>query len=80
MAAVSFEEALKRLEEAVHKLEDGSLGLEESLKTFEEGIHWSRKCHHRLAEAEKRVELLLKADKEELTQVAFDLDEGEGEG
>ena len=73
MASVSFEEALKKLEESVRKLEEGQLGLEDALKAFEEGIHWSRQCHHRLADAERRVEMLLKTDKEELTQVAFDL-------
>lgn len=77
MAAVSFEEALKKLEESVRKLEDGSVGLEEALQTFEEGIQWSRQCHGRLAEAEKKVEILLKTDKEEMSQVAFDLDEEE---
>jgi exodeoxyribonuclease VII small subunit len=74
---VSFEDALKKLEDSVHKLEEGSLGLEDALKTFEEGIQWSRHCHNRLAEAEKRVEILLKSDKEEMVQVAFDLDEEE---
>ena len=75
MAAVSFEEALKKLEEAVRRLEEGKLGLEEALQTFEEGIQWSRHCQGRLAEAEKKVEILLKTDKEELAQVAFDLEE-----
>jgi exodeoxyribonuclease VII small subunit len=74
---VSFEEALKKLEDSVHKLEEGSLGLEDALKTFEEGIQWSRLCHNRLVDAEKRVEILLKNDKEETVQVAFDLDEEE---
>ena len=74
---VSFEEALKKLEDAVHKLEEGSLGLEEALKTFEDGIQWSRHCHSRLADAEKRVEILLKTDKEEMVQVAFDLEDEE---
>ena len=77
MAAVSFEEALKKLEEAVKKLEDGSVGLEEALKIFEEGIQWSRQCHSRLADAERKVEQLLKSDREELTQVAFDLEDEE---
>lgn len=77
MAIVSFEQALKKLEEAVRKLEDGSLGLEDALKTFEQGIHWSRQCQQRLADAEKRVEVLLKADKDELTQVSFDLGDDE---
>jgi exodeoxyribonuclease VII small subunit len=75
MATLSFEQALKKLEESVRKLEDGSLGLEDALKAFEQGIQWSRQCQQRLAEAEKRVDILLKADKEELTQVAFDLGE-----
>lgn len=76
---VPFEEAMKHLEDSVRKLEGGSLGLEDSLAVFEEGIQWSRQCHHRLADAERKVEMLLKTDKEELTQVAFDLGE-EGDG
>jgi exodeoxyribonuclease VII small subunit len=78
-APASFEDAMRRLEESVRTLEEGSLGLEESLQVFEEGIQWSRQCHQRLADAERKVEILLKADKEELTQVAFDLDEREGQ-
>ena len=76
---VGFEEAMQHLEEAVRRLEDGSLGLEDSLRMFKEGIAWSRQCHQRLADAERRVEILLKTDKEELTQVAFDLGESGGE-
>ncbi|HUJ74218.1 MAG TPA: exodeoxyribonuclease VII small subunit [bacterium] len=77
MATLTFEQALKKLEDVVRKLEDGSLGLDDALKTFEQGIQWSRQCHQRLAEAEKKVEVLLKTDKEELTQVALDLGEEE---
>ena len=72
---LSFEEAMHRLEDAVQRLEGNELGLEESLQVFEEGIQWSRQCHQRLADAERKVEILLKTDKEELTQVAFDLDD-----
>lgn len=79
-AAATFEEAMENLESSVRKLEEGSLGLEDSLRVFEEGIQWSRQCHQRLVDAEKKVEILLKADKEELTQVSFDLEEGEGSG
>ena len=74
MSTMSFEDNLKKLEDSVRKLEEGSLDLDDALKTFEEGIHWSRQCHQRLAEAERKVEMLLKTDKEALTQVAFDLD------
>lgn len=56
---MDFEQNLKRLEEIVHKLEDGELQLEESLKLFEEGVKISRLCNQKLTEAEKRVKLLL---------------------
>jgi exodeoxyribonuclease VII small subunit len=56
---MDFEAHLKRLEEIVHRLEDGELPLEESLKLFEEGIKISRSCNEKLTEAEKKVKLLL---------------------
>ena len=39
---IKFEEALKKLEEIVQKLEGEELSLEDSLKKFEEGIKLSR--------------------------------------
>ncbi len=56
---MDFEKNLKRLEDIVHKLENGELALEESLKLFEEGVKISRSCNLQLTEAEKRVKLLL---------------------
>ncbi len=55
-----FEDALKRLEEIVSRLEKGELALEESLALYEEGIKLSRLCHAKLEEAESRIELLVK--------------------
>ncbi|MGB9629479.1 MAG: exodeoxyribonuclease VII small subunit [Thermodesulfobacteriota bacterium] len=55
-----FEDALKKLEKVVSKLEDGNIPLEESLKLFEEGIRLSRFCNQKLEEAEKKVEILMK--------------------
>ncbi|KPL00758.1 MAG: hypothetical protein AMJ90_07795 [candidate division Zixibacteria bacterium SM23_73_2] len=60
----SFEEALKRLEEIVEKLEQGELTLDKSLELFEEGIDLSRSCTKKLTQAEKRVEKLLKLGEE----------------
>ena len=67
---MDFEKNLSRLEEIVHKLEDGQLSLEESLKLFEEGVKISRSCNEKLNEAEKRVKLLLevKPDGSEVTR------------
>ncbi|MBE9546634.1 MAG: exodeoxyribonuclease VII small subunit [Proteobacteria bacterium] len=60
MAEKKFEEALKKLEEIVRKMESGDLTLEESLKSFEEGVSLSRFCAKKLDEAERRIDILLK--------------------
>ena len=60
MAEKKFEAALGELEEIVSKLESADLPLEDSLDLFEKGIKLSRLCSKKLAEAEKKVDLLLK--------------------
>ena len=60
MAAEKFESSLKKLEDAVGKLESGELSLEDSIKVFEEGVKHAAVCSRKLDEAEKRVDLLLK--------------------
>lgn len=56
---ISFEEAIKRLEEIVSSLETGQLSLDESLKKFEEGIKLSRLCNKKLVETQQKVEKLM---------------------
>ena len=56
----TFEEAIKRLEEIVEKLEQGEVALDTTLALFEEGVKLSRFCRQKLDEAEKRVDILLK--------------------
>lgn len=60
MAAEKFELSLKKLEDAVNRLESGELSLDDSLKVFEEGVKHASICSRKLNEAQKRVELLLK--------------------
>lgn len=60
MAAEKFELSLKKLEDAVNRLESGELCLDDSLKVFEEGVKHASICSRKLNEAQKRVELLLK--------------------
>ncbi len=55
---ISFEEALKRLEEIVSSLETGQLSLDESLSVFEEGIRLSKLCNKKLVETKQKVEKL----------------------
>lgn len=56
----TFEASLNELEKIVHQLEEGDLSLEDSLKLFEQGVKLSRECQQRLAQAERRIEVLLK--------------------
>ncbi len=60
MAAEKFEQSLKKLEDAVNRLESGELTLDDSLKIFEEGVKHAAICSRKLNDAQKRVELLLK--------------------
>ncbi len=57
---MKFEDALKKLEAIVDKLERGDLPLEASLKAFEEGVKLSRICTKMLDDAEKKIEILMK--------------------
>ena len=57
---IQFEEAFKRLDEIVTKLESGDLSLEESMTLFEEGITLTKTCKTRLEAAEQKIQLLLK--------------------
>ncbi len=59
---LTFEEAMERLEQIVQKLERGDLSLEDSIGSFQQGIKLSRRCREILADAEYRVEYLLKED------------------
>ena len=69
---LSFEEAIKRLETIVHRLEAGNIPLEESLKLFEEGMRLIRHCQQKLDEVEKKVELLIKNEQGEYETKPFD--------
>ena len=53
-----FEAGLHDLEELVEKLETGELSLEEALGAFEEGVGLVQHLGEKLAEVEKRVEVL----------------------
>jgi exodeoxyribonuclease VII small subunit len=61
---LSFEDALARLEEIVHSLEQGDVGLNESLQRYEEGIKLLRQSYELLQRAERRIELLSGIDAE----------------
>ncbi len=62
---MSFEEALTRLEEILHMLENGKTGLEDSLSAFEEGIGLVKYCNKKLTQAEQKVRVLLQNEEGE---------------
>jgi exodeoxyribonuclease VII small subunit len=67
-----FEEALKRLQTIVEKLERGDLPLEQAMESFTEGMQLVQLCHQKLEEAEKRVQVLVKDQQGAWTAAAFE--------
>jgi exodeoxyribonuclease VII small subunit len=61
-ASQSFESSLAQLQQIVHDLEEGHLGLEVSLLRYEEGIRLLRGCFHILEQAEQRIEIVTGQD------------------
>ncbi len=56
IANLSFEAALKRLEEIVRRLESGDESLDESIRLYGEGDALRKQCEARLAAAQARIE------------------------
>lgn len=64
--ALSYEEALARLEAIVQHLERGDLSLESSMQQFEDGIALSRVCARKLAVAEAKIQKLVDGENGDL--------------
>ena len=66
MPAMTFDAAMKRLEEIVSLLESGQAPLEESMKLYEEGVRLTSVCTKKLEQAEQKLttldEVLAKED------------------
>lgn len=60
--AEPYDQIVERLEKLVGELEGGKLPLEQSLETFAEGVKLAREAGRKLDDAERRVELLLRAE------------------
>jgi len=73
MKDMSFEKALSELEKIVDKLEGSELSLDESLGLFENGVQLARFLRQELEKAEKKVEILLKDEKEDAQPEPFEL-------
>jgi exodeoxyribonuclease VII small subunit len=58
----NFEQALEQLQQIVHQLEEGEIGLAEALDHYEMGIRLLKQCYGLLERAERRIELLSGVD------------------
>ncbi|MEO3944399.1 exodeoxyribonuclease VII small subunit [Gorillibacterium sp. CAU 1737] len=58
-AALSFEEAMQRLEEIVSRLESGDVPLEQAIEWFQEGMKLSHLCGQKLEQVERKIEMLV---------------------
>jgi exodeoxyribonuclease VII small subunit len=61
---LSFEDAMAELEQVVHDLEDGQIGLEDSLARYEHGVGLIKACYAQLRDAEQRILLVTGTDDE----------------
>ena len=74
MEEMTFEQAMKRLEEIVTKLEAGEAPLDKSMALFEEGTKLSAFLSKTLDEAEQKVLMIQKQDGQE-QEIPFDIDD-----
>ncbi len=73
LSQLSFEDALKRLEAIVHRLESGDASLDESITLYTEGDKLRAQCEARLKDAQMRIEKIsLNADGTPQGLVPFD--------
>ena len=73
VATLSFEDALKRLEQVVRELESGEATLDRAIALYEEGERLKQQCETRLKDAQARIEkITLSADGRPTGTVPFD--------
>src|SRR5213594_3147939 len=57
-AELDFEGAMDRLEKIVEQMESGKLPLEDLIVRYEEGMNLVKICQERLANAERKIEII----------------------
>lgn len=74
MNDISFETAVKQLDEIVKSLENGDIPLDDALALFEKGVKLTEICSAKLSAAEKQIKLLVK-DGDEMKKEDFTANE-----
>ena len=74
LLSLTFEEALKRLEDVVDTLESGEVPLEKAIDLFQDGMLLSQVCSQKLDNVEQKIETLLEGS-DGLVVKTFELEE-----
>lgn len=75
LSELNFEDALKRLEDIVRKLENGDVPLDQSIALYSEGEKLRGLCQQRLEAAQAKIEkITLDRDGKPKATAAFDAD------
>ncbi len=64
ISKLSYEEAIKELENVLEKLEKNDSSLEETLEIFKKGMEIHKFCSETLSKTENQVKILLEKDEE----------------
>jgi exodeoxyribonuclease VII small subunit len=59
---LSFEEAMRNLEDIVEKLEEGDVPLEEAISIYRKGMELSKLCHDKLKDVEEQLTQIITED------------------
>ena len=75
ISGLNFEDALKRLEDIVRKLESGDVPLDQSIDLYSQGEKLRTLCQKRLEDAQAKIEkITLDRDGQPQGTTAFDAD------
>ena len=75
MKDINFEEAIKKLESEVKRLESGNMSLDESIDAFESAIKLVKICNDKLENAERKVRILTENADGTVSDMPFDIDD-----
>ena len=73
IGTLSFEAALKELEDIVSRLEQGEVDLEDSIALYERGQALKSHCEQKLKAAEGRLEKIIQGPKGEVSTAPMDV-------
>ena len=71
---MTFEEALKSLEEIVSQLDSGEIDLDKAVEAYERGTRLKEHCEKKLKEAQLRIEKIEVDKNDEVISKALDME------